>query len=93
MLWYTHISTTYLVYIYEGKCTRMAAFTPLNCSAKMRVQVGTTVDGTPKLGTLTIGKVDPSATADAIESTLNALGAIISTPLIEIHKSSTDLVA
>lgn len=70
----------------------MASFTPLGCSVRLRVTVGTAVDGTPKLGFLTISKVDPTATPDAIDTAAKALGLLLAPSIVEVHRSSNDLV-
>ena len=71
----------------------MASFVPMSSRIVMRCQVGTTVDGTPKLGSLSVSKVDPALTADKVDAVVTALGGLLSVPVVESQKADVNLVS
>lgn len=70
----------------------MASFVPLSSRIVMRCQVGTTAEGAPKLGSLSVPKVDPALAADKVEAVVTALGGLLSVPVVESQKSDVNRV-
>ncbi len=71
----------------------MASFIPLSSRIVLRCQVGTTADGAPKIGSLSISKVNPDLSADGVNAVATAFGGLLSVPVVEAHKSDVDLVS
>lgn len=72
---------------------RMASFVPSSSRVVLRCQVGTSADGAPKLGSLSISRANPAMTADQLDAVAAAMGTLLDVPVVEVHKIDTDIVS
>lgn len=70
----------------------MASFTPAGSSMTLRVQVGVKPSGALDLKSMTMRGIDSAATADAVNATAVAIGAVLAYSVNETFKTDKDLV-
>lgn len=70
----------------------MASYNPMDSRISLVCQVGTGADGQPKLGTVSISRVNPNLTADQVDSLSDKLGVLLTAPVLETRKTDIDRV-
>lgn len=71
----------------------MAAYVPLSSRFSLKCNVGNDASGAPKLGSISIPHVDPAITADVADTVTTALGLLLSVTVMEVHRSTVDLIS
>ena len=70
----------------------MAVYSPLKSSLVMRLDAGNDLDGKMIVRSVTMSRVRPAVTADALQATFDAIEPLFAYPVIAVEKVGTDLV-
>ena len=70
----------------------MAVYSPLKSSLVMRLDAGNDLDGKMIVRSVTMSRIRPAVTADALQAAFDAIEPLFAYPVIAVEKVGTDLV-